>query len=367
MATLLLPEHIARLAQLVSISEVVSAVETGFRAWGEHRGVNAPRRRIHTPSGVRVSAHQGAVPPLGVAGLMVHCELVNPRVERQVYESLGYPVTVLYDAETADLEGILVGELSVREVESGGAIALRTAATSAVGTHHLARKDGNRIGLLGSGRQARNHLVALRSLRPVEFVKVYSPTRENRERFAREMTERYAIPTVAVTSADEAVTDVDIVIAATSSNVPVFNGELLRPGMHVTSIVGSNIGLVEGGFIPEPRRELDDTTMGRCDVVVLASSVEQVRIDQQADLVGPISRNLLKWEDLHDLGELLAGQFPGRTDPRQITLFKNNAGQGVADVAVASCFLRKAREPGIGVTLSVHGSAQPVAYPVKEG
>ena len=95
---------------------------------------------------------------------------------------------MLYDAETANLEGILVGELSVREVESGGAIALRTAATSAVGTHHLARKDGNRIGLLGSGRQARNHLVALRSLRPLEFVKVYSPTRENRERFAREMT-----------------------------------------------------------------------------------------------------------------------------------------------------------------------------------
>ena len=67
------------MSQLISMKDAIEAVEEGFRQWAELPGINAPRRRIHVPSGVRVSVHQGGVPGLGATGLMTHCEHVNIR------------------------------------------------------------------------------------------------------------------------------------------------------------------------------------------------------------------------------------------------------------------------------------------------
>jgi alanine dehydrogenase len=151
-----------------------------------------------------------------------------------------------------------------------------------------------------------------------------------------------------VSSAREAVESVDVLLTATNSNVPVFNGEWLQAGAHVNSIMGGNVGLVRAGVAAKPRRELDDTTIKRADAIVV-NSREQAIQDEQADLFDPVAAGFLSWEKIGELGQLLNRMLPGRTRAEQITLYKNNAGQGVADVAVASRIYSLARRNGIGM------------------
>ena len=92
---------------IVFMAEAVEAVRLGFREWGENPQLNAPRRRIHIPTGVRVSVHQGGVPAAKVTGLMTHCEWVKPMADEQVYPRLNHPVIVLYDSAEGELKGYL--------------------------------------------------------------------------------------------------------------------------------------------------------------------------------------------------------------------------------------------------------------------
>ncbi len=349
METRLISPH--ELRGIVSMEEAVEAVRIGFFDWGTNPEINAPRRRIHIPSGVRVSVHQGGVPGAGATGLMTHCEWVKPLADHQEYPRLNHPVIVLYDSAEGELKAIIIGEITCSELPDNAAVTgLRTAATSAVGTDALARKDAEKIGILGSGGQARNHLVALAKVRKIQDVKVFSRTAANREKFAAEMSKVLRLNIKAVASPRDAVQGVDIILTATNSSVPVFDGDWLEPGVHITSIVGSNVGLVKGGFAGAKRRELDDSTLRRTDVLGIAS-VQQAIQDEQGDIFDPVQKGILRWEQLIEIGAILAGNKEGRTRPEQITMFKNNAGQGVADVALGALVLRKAIATGKGQVL----------------
>ena len=83
--------------------------------------------------------------------------------------------------------------------------------------------------------------------------------------------------------------------------------------------------------------------------MIIVNSREQAIQDEQGDLFEPVERGILTWEQVGNLSELITGRIPGRTGAEQITLFKNNAGQGVADIAIASRIFTLAREAGIGV------------------
>ncbi len=355
MVLLLRPDD---MAGLLTMKEAIEAVEEGFRQWGQYPDINHPRVRIHAPSGVRVSVHQGGVPSLGATGLMTHCEWVSIKPdEHQRYSIRGRPVQVLFNSENGELMALLIGEPKPRELEFSAVSGLRTAANSAVGTHHLARPDARKLGIFGSFQQAKYHLVAFCAIRPIEEVKVYSPTPEHRRAFAEEMSRRLSIKVEAVDEPREVVRDVDIVLAATNSNVPVFDGAWLEEGQHVTSIVASNVGLLRGGFIAHKRREIDDTTLRRADAIAV-NSREQIRCDEQGDFYDPIQAGVITWDKVWELSELITGQVAGRTSPGQITLFKNNAGQGVSDVALGATIYRRARENGLGIDLDI----DPIEY-----
>jgi alanine dehydrogenase len=337
---------------IVSMSEAVEAVRLGFREWGENALLNAPRRRIHIPTGVRVSVHQGGVPAAKATGLMTHCEWVKPMASEQVYPRLNHPVIVLYDSAEGELKGIIVGEITCAELPDNIAVTgLRTAATSAVGTDLLARPDATSLGLFGAAGQAKNHLLALMQVRKLRKVKVYSRNPDNRKKFAEEMAPLTQLDIEPVGSAEEAVRGVDIILTATNSSVPVFDGNWLKPGQHVTTIVGSNVGLVKNGFAAAKRREIDDATLARSDVHGIVS-VEQARQDEQADIFDPVERGVIRWEQLIEIGEILAGKKEGRTKADQITFYKNNAGQGVADVALGAKVLDNVQNKKAGQQLN---------------
>lgn len=338
---------------IVTMAEAVEAVRLGFREWGENPQLNAPRRRIHIPTGVRVSVHQGGVPAAKATGLMTHCEWVKPMADEQVYPRLNHPVIVLYDAAEGELKGIVIGEITCAELPNNIAVTgLRTAATSAVGTDLLARPDASSIGIFGAAGQAKNHLLAMMQVRRLKKVKIYSRNPENRRRFTEEMGPATNLNITPVSSPEEAVRGVDVVLTATNASVPVFDGNWLEPGQHVTTIVGSNIGLVKGGFAAAKRREIDDATLARSDVHGIVS-IQQAIQDEQADIFDPVNRGVIKWEQLIEIGDILAGRKEGRTRSEQITFYKNNAGQGVADVALGALVLEKAKAKNSGRALEV--------------
>ena len=140
-------------------------------------------------------------------------------------------------------------------------------------------------------------------MRPLTKVKVYSPTKENREKFAREMSAETGVEVVPVASAEEAVRGSDIVSAATNTVDPVVQGRWLEAGMHVTSLVGGD------GFLP--RKELDDEAVKRAGLIVVGYK-PQIFIDKQAEFHDRIERGIVKAEDLHELGELVNGKCRGR-------------------------------------------------------
>jgi ornithine cyclodeaminase/alanine dehydrogenase-like protein (mu-crystallin family) len=331
----------------------IEAVRTGFREWGENPQLNAPRRRIHIPTGVRVSVHQGGVPAAKASGLMTHCEWVRPLTEHQEYPRLNHPVIVLYDSAEGELKAIIIGEITCSELPNNIAVTgLRTAATSAVGTDLLARPDAEKLGILGSAGQAKNHLIGLSKVRRIKDVKVYSRRPEHCRRFADEMGQLLNINITAVSSARAAVRGRDIILCATNSSIPVFDGHWLEPGIHVTTIVGSNVGLVKGGFTPAKRREIDDTTLARSHVLGIVS-IEQAVQDEQADIYDPVQRGVIAWDQLIEIGDILAGKKAGRTKAEQITFYKNNAGQGVADVALGALVLEQVKKKNAGQLLDV--------------
>ena len=333
---------------IITMEEAIDAVETGFRELGDNAELNAPRRRVMTREGARVSVHPGGVPSLGGIGVLAHSEFVATSTENQTYDHAGRPCVVLFDTRDSSLKGVLVGRFGVKGVPATRATQLRTSATSAVGTRHLAREDAAVLGLLGAGAEAQYHLLAFAAIRRFKQVKLFCRTPETRAAFCEEMQPLVSCELVPVDSARAAVEGADVVLTATNSNVPVFDGAWLKPGVHVTSIVGGNVGLMNAGLIKQRRREIDDATVQRADVIV-ANSREQAIQDQQGDFYEPVEKGILRWDQIGDLCDLLTGEIPGRTSPEQITLFKNNAGQGVADIAIASRIfdLASARELGV--------------------
>ena len=143
-----------------------------------------------------------------------------------------------------------------------------------------------------------------------------------------------------------------MVVCATNTNKVLFDGDWLREGQHVTGIIGGNIQLVQGGFLTESRRELDDRTAQRADLIV-ANLRESISSERQGDLWIPIERGLIKLDQIAELGELAAGKRPGRTEARQITYHKNNNGTGAADLAVTLLAYQKARELGRGTEIAI--------------
>jgi len=149
------------LKDLISMKEAIEVVELSYRQITDFPVINAPRRRVHSPAGVRVSNFPGGVPALGVIGAGIRADMVAQQERFQTIPYREHPVHVLHDSNTGRLLAILIGEISGRELGYTSIMAFRTAATSGVGFRYLPRKDAKTVGLFGSAGQAANQLLAL--------------------------------------------------------------------------------------------------------------------------------------------------------------------------------------------------------------
>ena len=273
---------------LINMEEAVAAIAQGYKEADEFPIGNAPRRRVHSPDGVRVSNFPGGIPGLGVIGSLTRGEMVSHEGRNQSYPYREHPVYLLWNSETAKLDAMM-GEIFDERTGFTSIMAFRTGATTGVGVDALARKDSKVFGLFGSGGQAVNKILAIDAVRDIEKVKVFSRNPENRIAFCDKMAAMINKEVVPVETPREVIKDSDVVISATDSNVPVFDGSLLEPGQHVVTVVGSNSALVEGGWLKSGRRENDDETVRRANVIAV-NHLESVTMEKQAGLYDPIQQ-----------------------------------------------------------------------------
>jgi ornithine cyclodeaminase len=233
---------------------------------------------------------------------------------------------VLLDSGTGELRAIVDGRY-VTEA--------RTAAVSAVSTDLLARPDAATLGIIGSGVQARSHLEALGHVRRIREVRVWSPTRDHCESFARDARKITEAAVHAVPDARTAVADADLVVLVSSSREPVVRNEWIADGAHICAV---------GACRPD-QREMDTALVRRARLFVDSRTGA---LAEAGDVVLPITEGAIDAGHIAgELGELIARRVPGRESAEQVTVFKS-LGMAVEDVAAAHLAFQRAAARGIG-------------------
>jgi alanine dehydrogenase len=309
--------------QLLSMPIAIEAVEEISRKQADGSVVVHPRRRFELPNGGYFHY---------MAAMDTSAGFVAMKQYTYVNGALRFLVP-LYEIATGAL-------LALVEADYMGQ--LRTGAASGVATKFLARQNARTAGIVGTGGQARTQLETVASVRKLESILVYGRDPQHRSKFASEMSERLQLSVSAADSAAAAVRNADIVVTATKSSRPVFDGRDLAPGVHINAI-GANHA---------HKQELDEIAVERANLIFVDSIAQSKQ--EAGDLIIPFEKHPQRWEQVHELADLVAGKVPGRTSEQQITLFKSN---GIAswDLAVAMRVYELARARGLGKDISFFG------------
>ena len=223
-------------------------------------------------------------------------------------------------------------------MDAGYLTAMRTGASGGVAARYLAREDARTLTIFGSGVQAPYQVEAALCEQNIENVLVVSRTPANAEALAVELAEQFGVSSQATDDVNMAVEAADILVTATSAHEPLFDGSLLRPGVHISGI---------GSHLPYAS-EVDAGTVRRAKVVVDQMSA---CLAEAGDLIRPIENGAYDASQIYaEIGAIIAGDRPGRESNDEITLFKS-VGLAAQDVAVARAVYSKAVEQGVGTRL----------------
>jgi len=306
--------------QILSMSEMIDSIEDSLKEIASGRGYELPRRRIHHPNRMIFGILPGSVH--GAMGAYIQTDL-----DRKIH----HENVMIFSSESGE-PLILFQDCAINDY--------RTGAAGGIGAKYLARDDASRVAVLGSAVHAETQLKAVAAVRRLTEAWVYSPSPERRAVFAAKMERELTIPVHVAESAEEAVASADVLITATNSRTPVFDGRILKEGTHVTSIAN--------GDKTRTRQELDETVLRRADPIFVTSK-ETVCINE-SDIFRAVRDKVISWDKVHEISNLLLGHVPGRSDDRQITLFKVQ-GTGIMDVAIGFKAYERLKDSGLAQSL----------------
>ena len=319
-------------SRLLSMRECIDAMKTAFMDFSDKVAVNRPRVRYlaRHPDPLRryfANVHVGAVPSSGIACVRAGSQIMVPPNEnstKRMYENpsaFNWGIVILYSIETAEPLAFL------HEFRLSG---IRVGATTGMAIENMTRHDASRLGLFGTGKQARNSLEAILTVRPITQVKVYGTNRVRLEKFVADV-QRPGVEIVAADHPNDVVLGADITSCATSSVHPVFDGSLLKPGQFVVTIANSDVTNI--------RSEVDETVF-RSASTIIVNDWESVTENNQVELTGLIDKGLVERERVHELGDILTGR--AQPDPSGIIYYKNNSGLAIQFAAAGGILYRKA-------------------------
>jgi len=227
-------------------------------------------------------------------------------------------LVVLFDPDTG---------APVCVVDAGEITAIRTAAASAVATDALARIDARRLAILGYGEQAGTHARAIRKVRRLDSIVVWGRSQERARAFATRMQAELGLPVSDAGSAEEAVSEADIICTVTAASEPILKGDWVRASTHVNVVGSGYAGPVE----------VDNDLVVRSRFI--ADSREGV-LSQGAEFLRAKATGLIGDDHLvAEIGQVLAGVVQGRRSAEEITVYKS-LGHVVQDLASAWALYR---------------------------
>jgi alanine dehydrogenase len=276
--------------KLLPMREAVRLMRETFSALRAGTALSQPRRRLVVPSGSTLHSMAGAW------GKYFGTKFYSTHPKHGAHFFF-----FLFDAETgkplAQFEANMLGQI-------------RTGAASGYATDVLAAPNASTLAVIGSGFQAQAQVEAIREVRKLTDIRVWSRSEAKRSEFAKLMGAR------ATKTAEEAVRGADIVVTATFSKEPVIEAAWVAPGAHVNAM-GSNRA---------DRRELPSDLIARADLIAV-DSIEQCKIESGDLLLAPVDWNDRRIVELAHVDRRPAGA--------PITIFKS-VGLGVEDVAAAA-------------------------------
>ena len=293
----------AEVEELLTMEDCVAAMEDALAALARGE-LYQPLRSVHRPPDG--AGFIGLMPAYRAGGRELYSlkEIVvlpdNPKRGLDAHQG----GVLLHDGDTGELVALM---------NASPITAIRTAAVSAVATRALARRDSRVVAIVGSGVQGKAHVEAMRAVLDDPEIRMWSKS--------------------AGGTAEEIVRGADVVCTCTSSREPVLRREWLAPGTHVNAI----------GAIT-PARELDAETVAAATLFV---DRRESALNESAEYLVALDEGAIGPEHIRaELGEVLVGRHPGRTDAGELTVFKS-LGLAVEDLAAAELVLRRARERGV--------------------
>ncbi len=304
--------------QCVSMDDMLGAIESMQRHFGQGEVYNLPRRKIIAPGG-QLAVMGGGLFYEGVLGVKTYT-VVKGQYSFQVS---------LYDANTGQL---------ICYTQANRLGQLRTGATTGVAVKYLSKSSATTVGIIGTGYQAPTQLEAVCKVRKVSQVKAYSRTVQRRDAFAQTMSESLGVNVTSSAIGEEAVQNSDIVVCIAAAMDPVLEGRWLSTG---STIIGA-------GPTTWRAREVDDDTLTRANRIFV-DSAEQAPLEA-GDMSSAVDRGILQWSQIQELRHVVAGNIKGRGSDTEI-IYAKLMGTGVADVAGAKLAYDRAKAKGLGTEM----------------
>ena len=333
---------------LLVMDELIPILEDAYRELAEGRGATRRRSDIVTPTSLRDDGHyalksmDGVIPKLGVGAIRINSDIVTYPLHDDKPRRVKVPaapgdryvgLVLLFSTHTGEPLAIMPDGVMQRA---------RVGATNGIAAKYMAREDARVLAVLGSGWQAVTQVTAHAAVRALHEIRVYSPNRENREDFAREVAAATGSHVRACDSGAEACRGADMVACATNSAAAVFSGDWLEPGMH--------IGVIRPGGI-----EVDKAAWDGIDQFALMDHIDQAETIYTDGVQAGETRGGKRdaaydaWHAaLPTLPQIITGRRKARADDAQVTCFLNTLGMGYQFAAAGYLVHKKATEAGIG-------------------
>ncbi len=312
---------LSQIKEALQTIDIIPTIEAGFVAYSEQKSVVPPVGELlffDPPGDVHIKY-----------GYLTGDEYYVIKIASGFYDNprLGLPssngLMLLFSQQTGELLGILLDE--------GYLTDLRTAAAGAIAAKYLAPHNIQRIGIIGSGIQARLQLRYLGKVTDCREAIAWGRHQDRLDTYRTEMeTEGFSIETTRNTN--DLTASCNLIVSTTPSTAPLLTADQIQPGTHITAV---------GADTPH-KQELDPAILAKADLVVADS---RTQCKERGEIAHAINKQLVALRNLAELGQVIAGRAAGRTSNEQITV-ADLTGVAVQDIQIAKAVYEAVVEIG---------------------
>jgi alanine dehydrogenase len=342
--------------QVLTMEITMNALDQAYRELTRQEAVCRPRIDVQIPMKDSTKIYQWGTMEGGSTSGYFAIRMKSDVIYEQEYQG------AITQEKYCVRPGRFCGLILLNSIENGEPLALindgylqhmRVGADSGIGAKYIARQDAEVVGMIGSGGMARSHVESFLLARKIKKIQVYSPTKENRDAYAKEISEKYGVEVVPVSTPREIYKGAHIVAGCSDSSVPNVFGKWLEEGTHVTCVGGKpdeeTLKRIDVSFrlgnAPHP---WGLPNFGVADEYITYAAKPIENADFQMKKPGERGHGVIAEDRAVFLEELLSGTKKGRTSDKQITYSERGNIQGAQFFAVAGKVYELAKAKGLG-------------------